>query len=362
MRCLVLSEATYSIDERHAELVVCTSCTACRYSGNALAEGRFCLKLEKAAAKRFLFSSRDSICRGKAIFLARNRTGDVLFVCSQAAAATNDAPPTVDGKPDRTSSKKEASSKKASKKELKRSKSESTHNRKSPAKVNIDSGSPPANETLPTTKSSRRRFFFRKSKQTTAIDERPADVVIENDESLTLEATAGADERLRPLSPPPDYEESTSKEISPLPSTTVTWKPDHELYSTHATFDLTNPELDNDDDDDFYEDEQMSVPLLVTVFVIPLYLTLGAILFNIWENWGFLNSFYFCFITLTTIGFGDYVPGSALTVSAAKEKLISAALYILLGLVLIAMCFNLMKEQLSQKFKQVAGKWGIMEY
>jgi hypothetical protein len=111
-----------------------------------------------------------------------------------------------------------------------------------------------------------------------------------------------------------------------------------------------------------YEEERMTVPLLVTVFVIPLYLTLGAILFNIWENWGFLNSFYFCFITLTTIGFGDFVPGSALTVSAAKEKLISAALYILLGLVLIAMCFNLMKEQLSQKVKQVAGKWGILEF
>ena len=271
-----------------------------------------------------------------------------MFVCLQATAATNDAPPIVDGKPDRTSSKKEASAKKASKKELKRSKSESTHNRKSPA-----------NETLPTTKSSRRRFFFRKSKQTTAIDEQPPDIVIENDETRTLESS-GADERLRPLSPPPDYEASTSKEISPLPTTTVTWKADRELYSTHAAFDLMNPDLD--DEDEFYEDEQMTVPLLVTVFVIPLYLTLGAILFNIWENWGFLNSFYFCFITLTTIGFGDYVPGSALTVSAAKEKLISAALYILLGLVLIAMCFNLMKEQLSQKFKQVAGKWGIMEY
>jgi uncharacterized membrane protein YkgB len=167
------------------------------------------------------------------------------------------------------------------------------------------------------------------------------------------------DESLRPLSPPPDYEESTTHEITSSP--TVTWKLDHELSSTKTTFDFPiNPDLE--DDDDLYEDEQRTVPLLVTVFVIPLYLTLGAILFNIWEKWGFLNSFYFCFITLTTIGFGDFVPGSSLTVSAAKEKLISAALYILLGLVLIAMCFNLMKEQLSQKVKQVAGKWGIMEY
>jgi len=166
-------------------------------------------------------------------------------------------------------------------------------------------------------------------------------------------------EDIRPLNPPPDYEESTTHELTTPP--TVTWKPDNELYSTKTTLDFpTNHDLE--DDDDLYEDEQMSVPLLVTVFVIPLYLTLGAILFNIWENWGFLNSFYFCFITLTTIGFGDFVPGSSLTVSAAKEKLISAALYILLGLVLIAMCFNLMKEQLSQKVKQVAGKWGISEF
>ena len=166
-------------------------------------------------------------------------------------------------------------------------------------------------------------------------------------------------ETVRTLPPPPAYEESTAQEITSLPS--VTWKADNELHSMKTTFDFpVNPELE--DDEDMYEDEPMSVPLLVTVFVIPLYLTLGAILFNIWEKWGFLNSFYFCFITLTTIGFGDFVPGSALTVSAAKEKLISAALYILLGLVLIAMCFSLMKEQISQKVKQIAGKWGISEY
>lgn len=39
-------------------------------------------------------------------------------------------------------------------------------------------------------------------------------------------------------------------------------------------------------------------------------LILGAAVFEAWEEWSFFDGFYFSFITMTTIGFGDLVPGN----------------------------------------------------
>ena len=44
---------------------------------------------------------------------------------------------------------------------------------------------------------------------------------------------------------------------------------------------------------------------VVVMFVIP------TIVFVIVEGWDILKGLYFCFITLSTIGFGDYVAGEA---------------------------------------------------
>ena len=48
---------------------------------------------------------------------------------------------------------------------------------------------------------------------------------------------------------------------------------------------------------------------LAAVAFISCFWSLGScMLRSIKEPWSFLDGFYFCFITMTTIGFGDMVP------------------------------------------------------
>jgi len=52
--------------------------------------------------------------------------------------------------------------------------------------------------------------------------------------------------------------------------------------------------------------ERRPVPIWLCAFLVISYIIGGAFLFSNWEGWGMLDSAYFCFITLTTIGFGDF--------------------------------------------------------
>lgn len=106
----------------------------------------------------------------------------------------------------------------------------------------------------------------------------------------------------------------------------------------------------------------VTVPIYVSLLLITGYIAIGALLFTLWEKeWNYLIGCYFCFITLSTIGFGDYVPGTSLGAWNSQEKLVLCALYLLFGLALIAMCFDLMQEQARNIFKKIGQKLGLID-
>ena len=56
----------------------------------------------------------------------------------------------------------------------------------------------------------------------------------------------------------------------------------------------------------------------------------GAFLFSFWEtDWDYLEGSYFCFVTLSTIGFGDLVPGQS--IEGSEQKLAICSIYLLTG-------------------------------
>ena len=49
-------------------------------------------------------------------------------------------------------------------------------------------------------------------------------------------------------------------------------------------------------------------------FLLLVLLTTGTLFYHWVEDWGFVDSFYFCVMTVATVGFGDFAP----TTTASK--------------------------------------------
>ena len=90
------------------------------------------------------------------------------------------------------------------------------------------------------------------------------------------------------------------------------------------------------------------------------YILGGAFLFSKWENWRLLDSAYFCFVTLTTIGFGDFVPKAEKNVNAEMGILI-CSIYLLFGMSLLVMTFNLVQQRVVNKVRKTAITLGIIK-
>lgn len=103
------------------------------------------------------------------------------------------------------------------------------------------------------------------------------------------------------------------------------------------------------------------VPIWLCVFLVVSYIVGGAFLFSDWEDWKYSDSAYFCFITLTTIGFGDFVPAQRVNKNNAEMSIALCSLYLLFGIALLAMSFNLVQEEVIANVKAVARHLGILK-
>lgn len=126
--------------------------------------------------------------------------------------------------------------------------------------------------------------------------------------------------------------------------------------------------------------KKIIVPSTACLWVMSLYILIGTVMFSFLDNWDYLNSWYFCVTSLCKIGFGDFVPGTASNVTISwpfhfdkasavtthrrgvvkpasnqqnHTKLVINFVYMLLGMGLVAMCYNLMREDVRVKLKEM---------
>lgn len=91
-------------------------------------------------------------------------------------------------------------------------------------------------------------------------------------------------------------------------------------------------------------DDEFNLPVSLALIILLVYMMLGALIFHFTDDWGYVDSFYFIYISMSTIGFGDLVPKDAL-------HAMYAFMYLLFGLALTSMCINVVQEKLDEIFK-----------
>ncbi|EFN71681.1 Potassium channel subfamily K member 9 [Camponotus floridanus] len=83
--------------------------------------------------------------------------------------------------------------------------------------------------------------------------------------------------------------------------------------------------------------------MLATGLLSSIIITTGAAVFSRYEGWSYFDSFYYCFVTLTTIGFGDYVAlQNDQALSNKPGYVILSLVFILFGLAVVAASINLL--------------------
>lgn len=97
------------------------------------------------------------------------------------------------------------------------------------------------------------------------------------------------------------------------------------------------------------EMERLNVPFMLILLVVFAYILSWALILPLWEkDLNRFEAFYFCFITLTTIGFGDIVPKH-------PKFFMLTFLFIITGMAIMSMAFKLGQSRISSCYHRCIG-------
>lgn len=102
-----------------------------------------------------------------------------------------------------------------------------------------------------------------------------------------------------------------------------------------------------------------TVPAILVLILFSAYVCVGATLFASAKGWTFLDAAYFCFIALSTIGISDALPNT--NDLTTQLQLFACCVYLFAGLILVAMCFSLVQEEIANKCRQIARNIGCSD-
>uniref|UniRef100_A0A1A9W3N8 Potassium channel domain-containing protein n=1 Tax=Glossina brevipalpis TaxID=37001 RepID=A0A1A9W3N8_9MUSC len=99
-------------------------------------------------------------------------------------------------------------------------------------------------------------------------------------------------------------------------------------------------------------DDEFNLPISLASLLLISYILFGTFVYTLWEDWTYFEAFYFVFISMSTIGFGDFVPNHPIF-------MMCSIIYLVFGLALTSMFINVVQIKLSDTFKQASAKIGV---
>jgi voltage-gated potassium channel len=89
--------------------------------------------------------------------------------------------------------------------------------------------------------------------------------------------------------------------------------------------------------------------VLALLTVLAVLVTFCAFVYMLLEHWSFLNAVYFCVVTMSTVGYGDFAPHTAL-------GKVFTIFYLFVGIGLFVLAVTAIAEAIFSEFRARTGK------